>query len=404
MELIDRFLSYVAFDTQSRNESESYPSTEGQLVLLNHLAEQLQEMDGVEQVEIDKYGYVMATIPATKGSEFLPVIGLLAHVDTSPDVTGAGVNARVVECYDGSDIELSSTEILSPKIYPELEKLVGHRLITTDGTTLLGADDKAGVAIIMDSVRRIAVDPNHSHGKIRVAFTPDEEVGRGVDFFDLRRFGADFAYTLDGGAEGEIEFECFNAAGAKIEIDGVNQHPGTAKGRMINALDVANELHNLLPSQERPQYTQDYEGFFHLVRLSGSVDSAEMEYIIRDHSADGFEARKVLLWSCVDMLQKRYGEKSLHLTLKDQYQNMRYVIERHPEIIERAEEAMRLVGVEPHRTPIRGGTDGARLSFMGLPCPNLFTGGGNFHSRYEYCSVTTMERAVEMVINLVRSE
>ncbi len=401
MNLRDRFLKYVSFDTQSAVESESYPSTAKQLILLEHLANELREI-GAEDVVQDKYGYVMATIPASEGCELRPTIGLLAHVDTSPDVSGADINPRIISCYDGGDIDLSMEETIRVAEYPELEKLVGHEIITTDGTTLLGADDKAGVAAIVTAAERLIADKRIIHPRVRICFTPDEEVGSGVDFLDLSKLGADFAYTLDGGAEGEIEFENFNAAGAKIEITGHNHHPGAAKGRMKNALDIANELHNLLPTQERPQYTEGYEGFFHLVRLNGTVESAEMEYIIRDHSAEEFESRKILIWSCVDMLQKRYGESVLKLTLKDQYQNMRKIVERHPEMIDKAEEAMREVGVEPIRRPIRGGTDGARLSFMGLPCPNLFTGGGNFHSRHEYCSMTTMERSVETIINLLR--
>ncbi len=401
MDLRERFLSYVAFDTQSTTDSESYPSTEKQLVLLRHLADEMISM-GMSDVEMDKYGYVMGTIPATEGYETRPVIGFLAHVDTSPDVSGANIKPRIIESYDGGDIELSMGEVIRVEEYPELSALVGHEVVTTDGTTLLGADDKAGVAVIMCAMEALLADGATPHGRIRVCFTPDEEVGRGVDFFDVRRFGADFAYTLDGGAEGEIEFENFNAAGAKIVIKGHNHHPGAAKGRMKNALDIALELHSMLPTQERPQYTEGYEGFFHLVKLGGTVEGAEMEYIIRDHSRDEFEKRKVLVWSIVDMLQKRYGESVLTLTLKDQYFNMRSVVERHPDLITRAEEAMRAVGVEPIRRPIRGGTDGSRLSFMGLPCPNMFTGGGNFHSRHEYCSLTTARRAVEVVVGLAQ--
>lgn len=401
MKLRERFLNYVAFDTQSSTESESFPSTDKQLVLLNYLKEEMASI-GMTEVEMDKYGYVMGTIPATEGCEIRPVIGFLAHVDTSPDVSGANIKPRIIECYDGKDIELSMDEKISVAEYPELSELVGHEVVTTDGTTLLGADDKAGVAVIMCAMEALIEDKKTPHGKIRVCFTPDEEVGRGVDFFDVRRFGADFAYTLDGGREGEIEFENFNAAGAKIVIKGHNHHPGAAKGRMKNALDIAMELHAMLPVQERPQYTEGYEGFFHLTKMGGTVEGAEMEYIIRDHSHDKFESRKVLMWSIVDMLQKRYGESVLTLTLKDQYFNMRSVVERHPDLIDRAEAAMKDAGVEPIRRPIRGGTDGSRLSFMGLPCPNLFTGGGNFHSRHEYCSLTTARRAVEVVVGLAQ--
>ncbi len=400
-ELLERFLRYVSFDTQSAPESESYPSTDKQLVLMNHLAGELREI-GLEDVELDKYGYLMATIPATKGCELRPVIALMAHVDTSPDVSGAEVKPQIIECYDGGNIELNRNETINIAEYPELKNLIGHTIITTNGETLLGADDKAGVAEIVTAAAELIKDRNIEHGKIRVCFTPDEEVGRGVDFLDLRRLGADFAYTLDGGAEGELESENFNAAGAKIEITGHNHHPGAAKGRMLNALDMAYELHSLLPAVERPQYTEGYEGFFHLTSLSGTVERAVMEYIIRDHSLDKFEKRKVMMWSCVDLLQKRYGEESFKLTLKDQYFNMQRMIDPHPELISLAEEAMIMANVVPLKRPIRGGTDGARLSFMGLPCPNLFTGGANFHSRHEYCSLTTMGRAVDVIKNLVQ--
>ncbi len=398
-ELKERFLEYVAFDTQSCSSSESFPSTDKQLVLLSHLAAQMRQM-GLSDVEEDKYGYVMGTIPASKGYEMCRVIGFLAHVDTSPDVSGANIRPRIWENYTGGDIILSGGEVLSEAQYPELKRLRGHDIITTDGTTLLGADDKAGVAEIMVAAEVLMRHPEIKHGAIRICFTPDEEIGRGVDFLDMRKFRADLAYTLDGGAEGELEYENFNAAGARIEISGKNHHPGAAKGRMINALDVAHELHSMLPPSERPQFTEGYEGFFHLVELSGTVDSAKMEYIIRDHSMDEFEKRKVALWSAVDFLSKRYGERVLKLTLKDQYFNMRKMIEPHIMMIDLAKEAMKMADVEPRIQPIRGGTDGARLSFMGLPCPNIFTGGGNFHSRHEYCSLTTMERAVRVIVNL----
>ncbi len=400
-ELKERFLRYVSFDTQSSTTSESYPSTAKQLILMEELVKELTELGAVD-VTLDKYGYVMATIPASEGCELRPVIALIAHVDTSPEVSGAGVKSQIIEEYDGGDIILSPRESIKVSEYPELLKLIGHTLITTDGETLLGADDKAGVAEIMTVAAELITNPTIKHGRVRICFTPDEEVGAGVDFLDLRALGADFAYTLDGGAEGELEYENFNAASAKIEITGHNHHPGAAKGRMKNALDMAYELHSMLPAVERPQYTDGYEGFFHLTSMSGSVQSAEMEYIIRDHSLDEFEKRKVMVWSIVDFMQKRYGEDAFKLTLKDQYFNMKRMVEPHPELISKAVEAMCDAGVEPLVCPIRGGTDGARLSFMGLPCPNLFTGGGNFHSRHEYCSLTTMGRAVEVVINLLQ--
>ncbi len=400
-ELKERLLRYVSFDTQSSTTSDSFPSTAKQLLLMEELVRELNKI-GAEDVTLDKYGYVMATIPASKGCELRPVIALIAHVDTSPEVSGADVKPQIIESYNGEDIELNAKESIRVAEYPELLKLIGHTLITTNGDTLLGADDKAGVAEIMTVAAELLSNSELKHGKVRICFTPDEEIGAGVDFLDLRKLGADFAYTLDGGAEGELEYENFNAASAKIEITGHNHHPGAAKGRMKNALDMAHELHSMLPSVERPQYTEGYEGFFHLVSLSGSVESATMEYIIRDHSLDEFERRKVMVWSIIDLLQKRYGESAFKLTLMDQYFNMRRMVEPHPELIARAEEAMQMAGAEPIISPIRGGTDGARLSFMGLPCPNLFTGGGNFHSRHEYCSLTTMQRSVEVVINLLQ--
>ncbi len=399
MNFKERFLRYVAVDTQSQFKSNDYPSTDKQLTLLGALADELRLL-GLDEVSQDQHGYVMATIPASKGCENAPVLGLLAHVDTSPEVSGANIKPRTIDSYDGSDIELNQNEVIKVSENPELEKLIGHTLITTDGTTLLGADNKAGVAAIVTMAERLIADKSLQHGKIRVAFTPDEEIGRGVDYFDVRRFGADFAYTIDGGAEGEIEFENFNAASALIQIKGHNHHPGAAKGRMINALEIARELDSMLPSNERPQYTEGYEGFYHLCTMSGDVSSVQMDYIIRDHSLDEFERRKVEVWSIVDFLQKRYGEGSIKLTLKDQYFNMSKMITPHPQLINLAKEAMLSVGVEPIQLPIRGGTDGARLSFMGLPCPNLFTGGANFHSRHEYLSLTTAERCVEMLIKL----
>ncbi|MFR9620010.1 MAG: peptidase T [Rikenellaceae bacterium] len=398
--LRERFLRYVTVDTQSSTKSDSFPSTDKQLVLLGQLKVELEQM-GLSDVVLDKFGYLMATIPATVGYESKRVIGFLAHVDTSPDASGTDVRPSVVSGYDGGDIELSGGDRITPTQYPALAKLLGHDLATSDGKTLLGADDKAGVAIIMTMAAELTQNREIEHGKIRICFTPDEEIGKGVDFFDPRIFGADYAYTLDGGAEGEIEYENFNAAGATIEIKGHNHHPGAAKGKMINALDVAHELHAMLPSSQRPQYTDGYEGFCHLVEMSGSVQHATMEYIIRDHSMKEFERRKVELWSAVDFLGKRYGDGVMKLAIKDQYFNMRKMVAPHPELIELAKEAMLAEGVEPIVQPIRGGTDGARLSYMGLPCPNLFTGGGNFHSTHEYCSLTTMERAVSVVVRLI---
>ncbi|MFI3317911.1 MAG: peptidase T [Rikenellaceae bacterium] len=401
MELKERFLSYVAINTQSDEGSSTYPSTQGQITLLEMLASEMKVM-GLEDVEMDKYGYVMGTIPASKGCEMYPTIGFIAHVDTSPDMSSEGIKPRTIENYDGSDIELSHITTMSVKEFPELKKLIGHTIIHTDGTTLLGADDKAGAAEIMCAAERLLSDKSIRHGKIRLGFTPDEEIGKGVDFFDVRRFGADVAYTMDGGAEGELEYENFYAASATFTSVGRNIHPGYAKGKMVNAITIAREFDSILPQAERPEFTSGYEGFYHCVGITGTVETAEAKYIIREHDAEKFEARKMTMWQCVGMLRDRYGMESMDLKLKDQYLNMRKMIEPHPEIIDIARRAMEEAGVEPKIAPIRGGTDGARLSYMGLPCPNIFTGGGNFHGRYEYCSLTSMERAVEVIINIAK--
>ena len=401
MELKDRFLRYVAVDTQSDENSDTFPSTAKQFDLLNMLAEEMT-MLGLEDVSVDKYGYAMGTIPASKGYETAPVIGFIAHVDTSPDMSGANVKPRIIECYDGEDIVLNGALTMKVSEFPELKSFIGHTLIHTDGTTLLGADDKAGVAEIMTAAEYLMNHPEVKHGKIRIGFTPDEEIGRGVDYFDVEKFGADFAYTMDGGYEGELEYENFNAASAKIEIQGRNVHPGYAKKKMINAIEVACELNSMLPAEQRPENTEGYEGFYHCVGLNGTVEKAQISYIIRDHDADKFEQKKVYMWSCVDLLQKRYGEGVLSLTIRDQYFNMRKMVEPHPQVIEKALQAMRDADVQPAVKPIRGGTDGARLSFMGLPCPNIFAGGMNFHGKFEYCSLNSMKKAVDTIINLAK--
>ncbi len=401
MELKERFLKYVAIDTQSCEESETFPSAEKEWTLLNLLVEEMKAL-GLTEVSIDKYGYAMGTIPASEGCENAPVIGFLAHVDTSPDMSGANVHPRIIENYDGSDIVLNNALTMRVEEFPELKNFIGHTLIHTDGTTLLGADDKAGVAEIMSAAEYLMAHPEVKHGKIRIGFTPDEEIGRGVDFFDVKAFGADFAYTMDGGYEGELEYENFNAASAKIAIQGRNVHPGYAKGKMINAIEVACELNALIPAEQRPQYTEGYEGFYHCVGINGTVEQASISYIIRDHDAERFEQKKVWMWSAVDLLKKRYGEGVLTLTLKDQYYNMRKMVEPHPQVIELAKQAMLDAGVTPIVRPIRGGTDGARLSFMGLPCPNIFAGGMNFHGKFEYCSLDSMKRAEQVIINLAK--
>ena len=402
MTLKERFLKYVAINTRSDENSESFPSTAVQWNLLNALVEEMRLL-GLEDVTIDKYGYAMGTIPATKGKENAPVIGFLAHVDTAPDMSGENVRPRIIESYDGEDIVLNNTLTMKVADFPELKRFIGHTLIHTDGTTLLGADDKAGVAEIVTAMEWLVAHPEMPHGKIRVGFTPDEEIGRGVDYFDVKKFAADFAYTMDGGMEGELEYENFNAAGAKIHIQGRNVHPGYAKDKMINALQVACEINSMLPAVQRPEHTEGYEGFYHLVGLNGAVEEADMSYIVRDHDRAKFEQKKAYLESVVALLTKKYGEGVIELKLTDQYYNMREMVEPHPEVIERALAAMREAGVEPLVRPIRGGTDGSRLSYMGLPCPNLFTGGMNFHGKFEYCSLNSMQKAVNVIINLAQN-
>ena len=401
MTLKERFLKYVAINTRSDENSESFPSTAVQWDLLNALVEEMKLL-GLVDVTIDKYGYAMGTIPATPGKENAPVIGFLAHVDTAPDMSGENVRPRIIESYDGEDIVLNNTLTMKVADFPELKRFIGHTLIHTDGTTLLGADDKAGVAEIMTAAEYLMAHPEVEHGKIRIGFTPDEEIGRGVDFFDVKAFGADFAYTMDGGYEGELEYENFNAASAKIAIQGRNVHPGYAKSKMINAIEVACELNSLVPAVERPQFTEGYEGFYHCVGFNGTVENATISYIIRDHDADLFEKKKVWMHNIVGILNNKYGEGVLTLTLKDQYYNMRKMVEPHPQVIENALKAMRDADVEPIVRPIRGGTDGARLSFMGLPCPNIFAGGMNFHGKFEYCSLNSMEKAVKVIINIAK--
>ena len=402
MKLKDRFLKYVSIDTQSDPSSEIFPSTAKQLTLLNLLVEELIQL-GVSEVDIDANGYVTGTLPASEGMEHMPTIGFIAHVDTSPDMCGKDVKPQIIENYNGGVIPLGDSGLeLSPIKSPELTHYIGHTLITTDGTTLLGADDKAGIAEIMCAAEWLLEHPEVKHGKIRIGFTPDEEIGRGVDYFDVESFGAHFAYTMDGGFEGELEYENFNAAGAKISIQGRNIHPGYAKDKMINALDIGCELNSLIPVHQRPQHTESYEGFYHLAGMSGEVENATLEYIIRDHSSAEFESKKSLLEDIVTLLNKKYGEDVVTLTMKDQYYNMKKMVEPHPYIIELAHNAITEAGITPIIKPIRGGTDGSRLSYMGLPCPNIFTGGMNFHGKYEYCSLTTMQKSVEVIINIAK--
>ena len=401
MELKDRFLKYVAFDTQSDENSITFPSTDKQLVLLRALKEEMIEL-GLTEVTMDEHGYVMGTIPASEGCEDAPVVGFISHVDTSPDMSGAAINPQFVRDYDGGDIALNPSLTMTVKEFPELKFFVGHTLITTDGTTLLGADDKAGVAEIMTMAEYLLAHPEVKHGKVRIGFTPDEEIGRGVDYFDVEAFGAQVGYTVDGGMEGELEYENFNAASAKWEVSGRNIHPGMAKDKMINAMQIAMELNSMLPPHPRPEHTEGYDGFYHLVGMRGEVEHAELTYIVRDHSRELFEQKKDLMRSITDYINGKYGEGVVRLTLKDQYYNMREMVEPHPEIIEKAMQAMEEAGVAPIIKPIRGGTDGSRLSYMGLPCPNLYTGGMNFHGKFEYVSLDTMYRSVQTLVNLVK--
>ena len=387
--------------TQSDENSITFPSTDKQLVLLRALKEEMIEL-GLTEVVMDEHGYVMGTIPASEGYEGAPVVGFISHVDTSPDMSGAAIKPQFVKNYDGGDIALNDSLTMTVKEFPELKFFVGHTLITTDGTTLLGADDKAGVAEIMTMAEYLIAHPEVKHGKVRIGFTPDEEIGRGVDYFNVEAFGAQVGYTVDGGMEGELEYENFNAASAKWEVSGRNIHPGMAKDKMINAMQIAMELNSMLPAHQRPEHTEGYDGFYHLVGMRGEVEHAELTYIVRDHSRELFEQKKALMEQITAYVNGKYGEGTVRLTLKDQYYNMREMVEPHPEIIEKAMQAMEEAGVAPIIKPIRGGTDGSRLSYMGLPCPNLYTGGMNFHGKFEYVSLDTMYRSVQTLVNLVK--
>lgn len=397
--LIDRLTRYAKIDTQSSEASSVVPTTKGQLELGQLLVDELVDI-GMTDVEMDDNGYVMATLEANTDKE-VPTIGFLAHVDTATDFTGKGVNPLVHEQYDGNDIPLNENVTLSPSQFPELKKYVGHTLITTDGTTLLGADDKAGIAEIMTAMEYLIHTPTIKHGKIRVAFTPDEEIGRGPHHFDVDAFNADFAYTLDGGPLGEFQFESFNAAAAKVSFQGVSTHPGTAKNKMVNAMKRAMEFHDQLPADEAPEFTEGYEGFYHLLSMNGDTDYAELHYIIRDFDRKDFASRKAKMEAIVRQMQGKHGEENVSLEMRDQYYNMREKIEPKPEIVDVALDAMKACEVEPIVGPIRGGTDGSQLSYKGLPTPNIFTGGQNYHGRYEYISVDDMEKAVHVIAKIV---
>lgn len=397
--ITERFIRYVKTDTQSNENATNCPSTPGQTELANMLAKELKEI-GLSDITIDQNGYLMATLPANISGE-VPVIGFLAHFDTSPDNSGLNVKPQLV-AYTGGDIVLNHDKniVLPVRDFPLLEKYTGQTLITTDGTTLLGADDKAGIAEIVTAMDYLVKHPEIKHGKIRIAFTPDEEIGRGADKFDVKKFGAQFAYTMDGGEIGELEFENFNAAGAKITVQGLNVHPGAAKSKMKNAMLIAMELNQMLPASQTPQHTEHYEGFFHLNNMQGTVETASLHYIIRDHDKQLFTDKKNLLVRIVDFLNTKYGAGTVQLNLIDQYFNMKEKVEPVMHIVELAKNAMTACGIEPKVIPIRGGTDGARLSFMGLPCPNIFAGGLNFHSRYEFVPVSSMEKAVEVIVKI----
>lgn len=399
--ILDRFLRYVAVDTQSDPESESQPSAAKELDLLRMLNDELLAM-GVEST-LDEYGYVMASIPSNCGSD-VPAVGFIAHVDSSPDASGANIHPQIIPDYDGCDIPLKGVPRLALKVsdFPELADYKGQTIITTDGTTLLGADDKAGIAEIMNAVQYIVEHPEFKHGEIKIGFTPDEEIGRGVVKFDVARFGAEYAYTMDGGAIGELEYENFNAAAATVHIQGSNIHPGYAKGKMKNAILIGMELNALLPVEQRPEYTCGYEGFYHIYDFKGTVEEAVFTYIIRDHDMTLYEDKKAFIQKCVAFINEKYGEGTATVELKHQYYNMRKEVEPHYHIVEKAVKAMEMAGIKPKIQPIRGGTDGANLSFMGLPCPNIFAGGHNFHGKLEFIPLESMEKASQVILNILR--
>ena len=398
--LLDKFLRYVAVETTSNEDSETQPSSNKELDLLRMLRDELIQL-GIK-AELDEYGYVMATIPANTRKK-IPAIGFIAHVDTAPDASGKNIKPQIIKKWDGKDIVLNKKKniVLRTAEFPEMLQYKGQTMITTDGTTLLGADDKAGVAEIMYAAQYIMGHPEFKHGEIKIGFTPDEEIGRGVVKFDVEKFGARYAYTMDGGEIGELEYENFNAAAAKIHIQGSNIHPGYGKDKMVNSMLIAMELDAMLPVEQRPRYTQGYEGFFHLTSINGTVEETNMSYIIRDHDRAKFEEKKALMTSIVKYLNQKYG-KVVKLELKHQYYNMRQEVEPHFFIVEKAIKAMEMAGVKPKVQPIRGGTDGANLSFMGLPCPNIFAGGHNFHGKLEYVPLESMEKAAEVILNIIK--
>ena len=400
MALVERFLKYVSFDTQSSEKTEVTPSTPGQMVFAKYLKEELESL-GLEDITLDEHGYLFATLPANIDKP-VPTIGFIAHMDTSPDMSGKDVSPRIVQNYDGSDIVLCAEEnvVLSPSQFPELLDHKGEDLIVTNGKTLLGADDKAGIAEIVSAIVYLKEHPEIKHGKIRIGFNPDEEIGLGAHKFDVEKFGCDWAYTMDGGEVGELEFENFNAASAKITFKGRNVHPGYAKNKMVNSIRVANRFCAMLPAHETPEHTEGYEGFYHLISFNGDVEQTTVAYIIRDHDRARFESRKKKIERFISEINAEYGEGTATLELRDQYYNMREKIEPVMHIIDTAFAAMEAVGVKPNVKPIRGGTDGAQLSFKGLPCPNIFAGGLNFHGRYEFAPIQNMEKAMKVIVKI----
>ena len=405
MNIIERFLNYTKFDTQSAEDSQTVPSTAKQLVFAEYLKNEL-EHEGFDDVELDDKGYIYATLKSnlkksdSNGAEKVPTIGFISHYDTSPDCSGAGVNAQILNNYDGSDITLSEGIVSSPKKFPELLQHIGEDLIVTDGHTLLGADDKAGIAEIVQAMIYLQEHKEIKHGKIRIAFNPDEEIGMGAHHFDVEKFGCDWAYTMDGGDVGELEFENFNAASAKVSIKGVSVHPGYAKGKMINANALAAEFAAMLPADETPETTEGYQGFYHLLSINSNIDQAKLSYIIRDHDRDKFEARKRFVQRCAEQMNEKYGEGTVEAVVSDQYYNMKEKIDSQMHVIDLVLKAMQETGVAPKVRPIRGGTDGAQLSFRGLPCPNIFAGGVNFHGPYEFVSIQSMEKAMQVIVKI----
>ena len=398
MEIAERFINYTKFDTQSADESETVPSTAKQLIFAKYLKEEL-EREGLKEVEMDEKGYIYATLPATTTKK-VPTIGFIAHYDTALDASGANIKARIVKNYDGGDIKLNENMVSSPKQFPELLKHKGEDLIVTDGTTLLGADDKAGIAEIVQAMCYLRDHPEIEHGKIRVGFNPDEEIGRGAHHFDVEKFGCEWAYTMDGGDIGQLEYENFNAAGAKVYIKGLSVHTGYAKGRMVNASRLAIEFNQMLPQDEIPETTEGYEGFYHLLGIESRCEEAKLSYIIRDHNREKFEERKRIMENCVKAMNEKYGEGTVKIKMNDQYYNMKEKIDPNIHVIDLVVKAMQEAEVTPLVQPIRGGTDGAQLSFKGLPCPNIFAGGVNFHGPYEFVSIQVMEKAMQVVINI----